>query len=113
MISGEAVDPIDEGMNLTVPLTVLANPVPTYVWTRDGAPVTNGNGVTVSLKSIAFKPVSRQHTGLYKIVATNSAGMDSFNFTLDVQCKFVHVYVIISSVHNHIILTTLCRSITI
>ena len=91
IITGEAVDPIDEGMNLTVPLTVLANPIPTYVWTRNGATVGSGNGITVSLKSITFKPVSRQHAGLYKIVATNQVGMDSFNFSLDVRCKLKHV----------------------
>ena len=91
-VTGEGVDPIDEGMNLTVPLTVMANPIPTYVWTRNGVTLGSGNGITVSLKSIMFKPISRQHAGLYKIVATNSVGMDSFNFTLDVRCKLIHAF---------------------
>ena len=88
MITGEEVGQIDEGTNLTVSLTVSGNPVPTYVWTRDGVlTVTTGNNITVSLNSIVFRPVRREHAGVYKIVVTNSVGSDSFNFTLDVQCK--------------------------
>ena len=73
-----------------VTLTVTSNPRPSYVWLRNGQQVTSGNGLTLALDSITFDPVVREHAGMYRLVATNSAGMDDFNFTLDVQCELLY-----------------------
>ena len=73
----------------TITLTVSANPRPNYAWSRNGEQVTSGNGLTLSLDSITFNPATREHSGTYRLIVTNSAGTGEFNFTLDVQCKII------------------------
>ena len=80
---------VREGIATTITLTVFANPHPTYTWSRNGKQVTSGNGLTLALDSITFNPAMREHSGMYRLVATNSAGTGEFNFTLDVQCKII------------------------
>ena len=70
-----------------VTLTVTSNPCPSYIWLRNGVQMTSSNGVTLTLDSITLDPAMREHSGMYRLVATNSAGMGDFNFTLDVQCE--------------------------
>ena len=88
VISSVEVNPINEGMSLTIPLTIMANPSPSLVWTLNGQPVDTERGITLSLTSIMFMSVSKQDAGIYIINATNSVGSVTVNFTLDVQCKF-------------------------
>lgn len=74
-------------MSTMINLAVTSNPRPSYEWLRNGVQVTSGNGLTLALDSITLDPAMREHSGMYRLVATNSAGMGDFNFTLDVQCE--------------------------
>lgn len=80
---------VREGEAITVELNISANPPPSsYEWTRDMQQVVmDGDGITVSLNSIVFDPTSRTHSGIYRLVANNSAGSSEYSFTLDVQRK--------------------------
>ena len=87
-------DPIRvrEGEAIAVELNVSANPQPNfYKWThtRDDMQqmVMNDNRIAVTLNSIIFNPTSREDSGVYRLVANNSAGSSEYNFTLDVQRK--------------------------
>lgn len=80
-----------EGEAITVELNVSANPQPNfYEWTRTGnniQQIVTNDRITVSLNSIVFNPTSRNDSGVYRLLANNSAGSSEYNFTLDVQCK--------------------------
>ena len=87
-------DPISvrEGVTIDVELNVSANPQPSFhQWTSIRNEVQevfmNDNGISVSLDRILFNPTSREHSGVYRLVANNSAGSSEYNFTLDVQCE--------------------------
>ena len=79
---------VNEGMATTISFTVSSNPpLTTYIWLRNGKQVTSSNNLILAHDSITFDPAMREHSGKYRLVATNSVGSGDFNFTLEVLCK--------------------------
>ena len=87
------VQVVEEGMGITVALTVVARPAaltsPTLA--RDGG-ATVPMDTVVAADSVTFVDVQRADAGLYTLTSTNDAGQGSVNFTLDVQCKLQGLY---------------------
>lgn len=69
------------GERLYIPVTVEGWPVPTLTWTRDGSPI------SVPRSGLNIPSVSLDDAGMYKVVANNSQGSDSEDFTIIVMCK--------------------------
>ena len=96
---GNDVEERRDGDMFQVMVDINANPPPTSnFWTRDGQPLSSGNGIIVSSNSITFNTVSRTHNGSYVLTVTNIAGSGMISFTLVVTCK----------IHNNIAYT--CQS---
>lgn len=87
-----STDDVDatEGTSVTVYLNSsnTNDPFPpaTYTWTLNDGVITD-NDTSVATYEVTFDPVGRAQSGTYKLRVTNTAGSDSGNFTLDVQCK--------------------------
>ena len=80
---------LKEGEANTMNLIISASPKPvtTFMWFRNDEVLFTDNGLTLALDSITFNPAMREHSGMYRLIATNSAGTGEFNFTLDVLCE--------------------------
>ena len=90
------VQVVEEGMDITVALTVEARPAaltsPTLA--RDGG-ATVASDTVVTAISVVFVDVQRADAGLYTLTSTNDAGEGSVDFTLDVQCKLQGLYYVV------------------
>ncbi|XP_064396932.1 uncharacterized protein LOC135343829 isoform X2 [Halichondria panicea] len=77
-----------EGSAYRVTLDVAANPMPTNqetTWTFNGGPL--GERVTVTFNTLEFTNINRDHSGVYAVSSTTSAGTstpDNFNITINV-----------------------------
>ncbi len=80
-----------EGSGYRVTLDVAANPMPTNqetTWTFNGGPL--GERVTVTFNTLEFTNINRDHSGVYAVSSTTSAGTstpDNFNITINVLCE--------------------------
>ena len=81
-----------EGSAYRVTLDVAANPMPTNqetTWTFNGGPL--GERVTVTFNTLEFTNINRDHSGVYAVSSTTSAGTstpDNFNITINVLCEY-------------------------
>ena len=66
-----------------------AGPIPSdFNWTKDSQVVASDNRITLSVDSITIRNITRDDSGTYIVTSRNGAGMDTANFTLDVQCEY-------------------------
>ena len=80
---------IMEGASQDINLTAKSNPVnSTYSLSQNGVPVSVSDRFTLNVGVLTVSGISRDEGGLYTVTAVNSEGMTSYNFTLNVQCKF-------------------------
>ena len=87
-------DPVarTEGTTFTVNLTVSgANdpfpPTTSSQWYFNAAPITDGNGITLTDYTITFTNVARDRSGNYTLTVSNDAGANNGSFILDIQCE--------------------------
>ena len=77
---------------MTLSCDARGNPVPTFSWTKDESAV-NSSRISLSSdgKQLTITNVSRDDSGQYRCVASNSIGaaVTSDAATLDVQCKTI------------------------
>ena len=89
---------------MTFTCDAIGNPLPSISWSRDGSPVEasdNSSRINFSAdkKQFAITNVSRTDSGEYRCVAKNRVGNGTSNAaTLDVQCKYMCVVSVISTV---------------
>ena len=89
-----------EGADLLLTCNATGKPTPSILWTIDGSLI-NASGdprisITEQNTKLSITNVSRVDDGQYRCVASNSLGNATSNSaTVDVQCKFVDVLVLI------------------
>jgi len=97
------------GTTINLDLDPGAFPFPQWFqWTRNGVVITNDTeGITYGYPGVTFNSFSRYDSATYNLTATNYrldntsvvVGMDMGSFTLDVQCKLVHVLCRVGGCH--------------
>ena len=101
---------VEGGGVTTIPLDLdpEAFPFPQFRWTMNGQVATNNTArVTYSYPGVTFTSYDRVDSGTYNLTATNYrldntsviVGMDTGSFSLDVQCKLVHVLCRVGGCH--------------
>ena len=66
-----------------------AGPIPTdFNWTKGSQVVSSDNRITLSVDSITIRNITRDDSGTYIVTSRNIAGVDTANFTLNVQCEY-------------------------
>ena len=91
-----------EGNNIAITCEATGVPLPTIVWTFNGAVLISGDNVNITTAAIkngdvstvtetlTIMNVSRNFTGVYTCSANNSVGSDtSSHIHITVQCKLV------------------------
>ena len=88
-----------EESSRNVPVDLSQDPTPypldmvSFIWSRDGQPLTTGpSGPALTYSTATFATIEREDAGNYTVVATNSVqdeqvGNDTGSFYLDVICK--------------------------
>ena len=77
-----------ESESVVVSLIINANPEPTtFIWRRNGQPVTSGNGLALDGTSFTVDAASRELAGTYTLEAVNSVGSGFFEIILVIQRK--------------------------
>ena len=72
-----------------------ASPSPThFTWTKNGQVIANSDRITLSVDTITIRDITRDDSGTYIVTSRNRAGMDTANFTLDVQCEYCFMYIV-------------------
>lgn len=67
-----------EGVTVTLTAAASGNPAPAYQWYKDGVPLLNAGNVTgATTGSLVITAATSANTGLYRVVATNTAGSAS------------------------------------
>lgn len=95
-----ATIPITAGESRKVNLTATANPPnATYILKRDDVVVNPGDISSFSLEGgvLTISAISKEDVGVFTIIATNSEGSSSFQFTVDVLCKYQSITIFGSS----------------
>lgn len=66
-----------------------------YMWSRDGVVLISTKRVQYLMTGISFTDgqggMYRNDSGMYQLIISNIAGTAETYFTLDVQCKFIHI----------------------
>lgn len=79
---------IMEGESRVLNFTAMANPADiTYTLLKKGEA---SSALTLEKGEITISEVKRKKSGDYGIKAVNTEGTTIFNFTLDVQCRFIY-----------------------
>ena len=79
-----------EGMNLTVSLTIDANPDPhTFIWFKDGLELVSTERVMLGASYIKFMPTDLQDSGMYSVSATNTKGTGTISFAVKILRKLI------------------------
>ena len=80
---------------------VAADPQPaSFTWSKNGIPISSGNGLTLTQDSFVVNPVEEKHNGTYSLRVTNLVGAGYYNFSLIVQCKFWYISPLFSRNHQ-------------
>lgn len=67
-----------EGATVTLTAAASGSPAPAYQWYKDGVPLLNGGNLSgVTTGSLVITAATSANTGLYRVVATNTAGSAS------------------------------------
>ena len=80
---------VTEGNTATIPVSVTGLPSPMVQFMKDGDVLSSSSDprVTISNTGLTITNVDRTDRGDYSIIASNSAGEDTFSRRLLVQCK--------------------------
>ena len=106
---------LTERENVTLSCNATGNPAPSISWTKDGS-AANSLRISLSLdnKQLTITNVSRDDSGDYRCVASNSIGaaVTSNAATLDVQCQYSGFLLSISRLFGgSFVLGTVCRNV--
>ena len=90
--SGDRIYRAIEGSdNFTIRLTLSADPLPvdgSFSWFFNGRRlVDRERGIYLGLNTIQFRSLTRNDSGTYRIMSSNSRGSGEFIFQLQVDCK--------------------------
>lgn len=86
---------IKSGESRIINLTATANPSDcTYVLKRGSEVINEGTIRSFSLSAgvLTISAISKEDSGDYTITASNSQGSASFDFSVDVQCKYIDAF---------------------
>lgn len=94
---------------ITLVCTVMAFPIPTYIWEKDNVPLTNGNitnsslDTTTSQTTLSIASAQLSDAGVYLCAANNSGGYDYSTINLTILRKYASTSLCMcekSSEHN-------------
>ena len=85
---------IMEGKNINVSLAVPGTkdpfpPLITSSWTFEGQNLTTANKIILSKYNISINSAQRNMSGTYTLTVTNSVGLSSGSFKLEVLCELL------------------------
>lgn len=79
---------IKTGSSFICECSVTGSPQPNITWLYNGAPVDSGSvKVADTYTTLSLQRITTQQSGSYKVIAENTAGMDSITFNVDIIGK--------------------------
>ncbi len=85
-----------EGENLIIPLQATGNPTPiSYTWSKNGVPLSRNLNYVFDGSTLNFTRLSRSDSGSYSCEALNKEGSSFTNFTVNVQCEYLLMFLFV------------------